>query len=110
MAWAATIEHMYGVVGDHRGGVRKIQAANLARYGQHSKYREVKKKNDLLYLSEDQFIQLAEDAGMINRNARRTLVESLTLRNLCGLPPVTFNRFRKVVRVVRRSILRGFSQ
>ncbi|MCW2552961.1 MAG: hypothetical protein JWR78_2742, partial [Mycobacterium sp.] len=36
--------------------------------------------------SEDQFIQLAEDAGLINRNARRTLAESLTLRNLCGHP------------------------
>ncbi|MUM16179.1 hypothetical protein FZI91_11485 [Mycobacterium sp. CBMA271] len=86
MVWAATIEHMYGVVASHRGGVGKIQAANFARYGQHGKYREVKKKNDLLYLSEDQFIQLSEDAGMINRNARRTLAESLTLRNLCGHP------------------------
>jgi hypothetical protein len=88
MVWAATIEHMYGVVADHRGGVRKIQAANLARYGTHNKYREVKRKNDLLYLSEDQCIQLAEDAGMINRNARRALADSLTLRNLCGHPTI----------------------
>ena len=86
MVWAATIEHMYGVVAAHRGGIKKIQAANLARYGTHSKYREVKKKGDLLYLSEEQFIQLAEDAGLINRNARRTLVDRLTLRNQCGHP------------------------
>ncbi|MFV1363551.1 hypothetical protein AAHH97_08880 [Mycolicibacterium elephantis] len=86
MVWAATIEHMYGVVADHRGGVRKIQAANLVRYGTHSKYREIKRKNDLLYLSEEQFIQLAEDAGMINRNARRMLGDRLTLRNQCGHP------------------------
>ncbi|OBI11110.1 hypothetical protein A5713_06770 [Mycobacterium sp. E2497] len=86
MVWAATIEHMYGVVAAYRGGIKKIQAANFARYGSHGKYREVKKKGDLLYLSEDQFIQLAEDAGLINRNARRTLVDRLTLRNQCGHP------------------------
>lgn len=86
MVWAATIEHMYGVVANHRGGIKFIQAANLARYGKHTKYREVKKKGDLLYLSEEQFIQLSEDSGLINRNARRMLGDRLTLRNQCGHP------------------------
>jgi hypothetical protein len=50
MVWAATVEHMFGVAGSHRGGIKAIQAANLARYGAHDNYREVKKKGDLLYL------------------------------------------------------------
>jgi hypothetical protein len=86
MVWAATVEHMYGAVATHRGGIKKIQAANRSRYGAHSKYREVKQKGDLLYLAESQFIQLAEDAGLINKNARILLNDGLKLRNRCGHP------------------------
>lgn len=86
MVWAATVEHLYVVVRNHRNGIKQFQAANLARYGTHSKYRELKQKGDLLYLAESQFIQLAEDAGLINKNARILLDDSLKLRNRCGHP------------------------
>lgn len=86
MVWAATIEHLYGTVRRHRTGVDAIQAANLARYGTARNYREIKKVDDLLYLSESQFLQLGEDAGMYNRNARQLLVDRLNLRNRCGHP------------------------
>ncbi|MBN3510125.1 hypothetical protein JYB55_14875 [Mycolicibacterium septicum] len=86
MIWAATVEHLYGVVEAHQGGLKKIEAANKTRYGTSKTYRRITNKNGLLYLSESQFIQLAEDAGLINRNARRTLTERLTLRNQCGHP------------------------
>lgn len=86
MVWASTIEHLYGVVRKHPSGVKRIQDANLARFGNAKNYREVKKVDDLLYISESQFIQLSEDAGMFNRNARQVLTERLNLRNRCGHP------------------------
>ncbi|WP_139184206.1 hypothetical protein [Tsukamurella pulmonis] len=86
MTWAATIEHLYGVVAGRKNGVKDIQAKNLSRYGSSKNYREVKKSDDLLYLSESQFIQLGEDVGMYNRNARQVLIERLNLRNRCGHP------------------------
>jgi hypothetical protein len=86
MVWAASIEHLYGVVRERKGGVGAIQAANLERYGMAKNYREIKKVDDLLYMSESQFLQLGEDAGMYNRNARQVLVERLNLRNRCGHP------------------------
>lgn len=86
MVWAATVEHLYGVVKAHPSGVKDIEAANLARYGKSRNYREVKKVDDLLYMSESQFIQLGEDAGIYNRNARQVLIERLNLRNRCGHP------------------------
>lgn len=85
MVWAATIEHLYGVVRAHKGGVKAIQAANMARYAARN-YREIKKVDDLLYVSESQFLQLGEDAGIFNRNARQVLIERLNLRNRCGHP------------------------
>lgn len=86
MVWAATIEHLYGVVRSRKGGVKLIEAANVARYGTAKNYREIKKVDDLLYISESQFLQLAEDAGIFNRNARQVLIERLNLRNRCGHP------------------------
>ncbi|TCC08228.1 hypothetical protein [Kribbella soli] len=86
MVWAATVEHLYGVVKRRGGGVQAVEAANRARYGTSRKYREVKKVDDLLYLSESEFLQLGEDAGMFNRNARQVLAERLNLRNRCGHP------------------------
>lgn len=86
MVWAATIEHLYGVVHAHKDGVKAIQAANLTRYGTARNYREIKKADDLLYMSESQFLQLGEDAGIFNRNARQVLIERLNLRNRCGHP------------------------
>lgn len=86
MVWAATIEHLYGVVRARKGGVKAIQAANRTRYGTARNYREIKKVDDLLYVSESQFLQLGEDAGIFNRNARQVLIERLNLRNRCGHP------------------------
>lgn len=86
MVWAATVQHMYSVVQRHKGGVVKFEQANESRYGNSGKYRQLKKVDDLLYLGEAQFLQLAEDAGMINRNARKVLGERLDVRNLCGHP------------------------
>ncbi len=45
-----------------------------------------RKQGDFLYIGERDFIQLGEDAGMFNRNARQLLHERLKLRNLCGHP------------------------
>jgi hypothetical protein len=86
MLWAATIEHMYGAVDAYKDGYKKLEVENLARYGTSYKYRKLKKKGDLLYLTESQFVQLAEDAGLINRNARTFLDQCLTTRNRCGHP------------------------
>ena len=87
MVWAAVVQHLYSVAGSHRGGVTLVQAANKARFGNAKrKYREIKKQDDFLYLGERDFIQLAEDSGMLNRNARKVLHERLELRNLCGHP------------------------
>ncbi len=86
MVWAAVIQHLYSVVGAHRGGVSAFEAANRARFGTARKYREIRKQDDFLYLGERDFLQLAEDVGMLNRNARKLLQERLDLRNLCGHP------------------------
>jgi hypothetical protein len=86
MVWSAVIQHMYATVGEHRGGISKLEKANKARFGTMKKYREIKKQDDLSYLGEKDFIWIAEDAGVFNRNARKLLHERLDLRNLCGHP------------------------
>jgi hypothetical protein len=86
MVWSAVVQHLYSTVGSHRGGVATVERANKARHGQSKTYREMKKTDDLLYMGEHNFIQVAEDAGMFNRNARQLLHERLRLRNLCGHP------------------------
>jgi hypothetical protein len=84
MVWAAVVQHLYSVAGSHLGGIRLIEQGSKARFG--TKYREMKKQDDLLYLGDKDFIQLAQDAGMFNKNAKRVLQERLDLRNLCGHP------------------------
>jgi hypothetical protein len=86
MVWSATIQHLYSTVGEHRGGIAKVEKANKARFGTMKKYREVKKQDDLSYLGEKDLIWVAEDAGVFNRDARKLLHERLDLRNLCGHP------------------------
>ncbi len=95
MVWAAVMQHMYDVAGSHRGGVRDFEAANLARFGTSRKYREIKKQDDFLYLGERDFITLGEDAGMLNRNARKVLHERLDLRNLWATPRNTGSAEKK---------------
>jgi hypothetical protein len=73
-------------VREHKGGVAAIEAANRTRFGNARTYREIKKADDLLYIGESQFLQLCEDAGLFNRNARALLIERLNLRNRCGHP------------------------
>ena len=86
MTWSAVVQHLYSTAGGHIGGIKAFEAANIARYGSSNAYRQIKKIDDFLYLKESQFLQLAEDAGMYNKNARVLLTERLTLRNLCGHP------------------------
>jgi hypothetical protein len=86
MVWAASVEHLYIVAAAHHNGIRELQRANLARYGQSKNYREIKKKDDCLCVGEANWLQLAEDAGMINRNAKQVLTERLKVRNLCAHP------------------------
>jgi hypothetical protein len=86
LVWAATVEHLYLVASNHRSGIKDLEAANLARFGQSKAYRRIKKKDDFLYIGEANWLQLAEDAGLMNRNARQILIDRLNLRNRCGHP------------------------
>jgi hypothetical protein len=86
MVWSAVVQHLYSLAASHHGGLKLLEKANKTRFGSSRKYREIKKQGDLLYIGERDFIQLGEDAGMFNRNARKLLQERLDLRNLCGHP------------------------
>ena len=86
LVWAAVVEHLYIVASSHANGINALEAANLARFGKSRMYRQIRKKDDFLYLGEANWLQLAEDAGLMNRNARQMLIERLNLRNRCGHP------------------------
>jgi hypothetical protein len=86
MVWAAVMEHLYMTAASHKNGIRDFESANHARFGNSKNYRQIKKRDDFLYLREYDFIQLGEYAGMLNRNARKLLHERLDLRNRCGHP------------------------
>jgi hypothetical protein len=86
MVWAAVVQHLYSHAASHHGGIKEFEKVNKIRFGGARNYREIKKEGDFLYLGERDFIQLGEDAGMFNRNARLLLHERLKLRNLCGHP------------------------
>ena len=86
MAWAAVMEHLYIIASDHPGGIKNFETVNNSRFGKSKTYREIKKKDDFLYIGEANWLQLAEDAGLMNRNARTILTERLNLRNRCGHP------------------------
>jgi hypothetical protein len=86
MVWSACIEHLFTAIAGHPGGVKAMEAANIARYGSSAAYRKIKKRDDFLYLKESAFLLIAEDAGLFNRNARDLLEEKLKLRNRCGHP------------------------
>jgi hypothetical protein len=86
MVWAATVEHLYIVASSYPDGIIDLQIANHSRFGKSRTYREIKKKDDFLYLGEANWLQLAEDAGLMNRNARQMLIDRLNLRNRCGHP------------------------
>jgi hypothetical protein len=86
MVWAATVEYLYIVASDDPDRIKDLEAANFARFRTSRTYRQIKKKDDFLYLGEANWLQLAEDAGLMNRNARQMLIERLNLRNRCGHP------------------------
>lgn len=86
MVWAATIERIYNAIERYGSGLRLIEAANRKRFGSSNAYRPVKKKNDLLYLTDKNLFLICEDAGLFNRNARKLLDEKLDTRNRCGHP------------------------
>lgn len=86
MVWAACVEHLYLTASGHANGVKEFEKANFGRFGSSKSYREIRKKDDFLYLGEANWLQIAEDAGLFNKNARLLLLERLTLRNRCGHP------------------------
>lgn len=86
MVWSASIQHLYSTAASHRGGIKAFEKANTKRFGASKRYRKITKQDDFLYLGERDFIQLGEDAGMFNRNARKVLHQRLETRNLCGHP------------------------
>lgn len=86
MVWAAAVEHIYSAIEAHAGGFKAMEAANKSRFGNSNTYRKIRRKNDLLYLNDKSFLQLCEDAGAFNRNARKLLEEKLDTRNRCGHP------------------------
>jgi hypothetical protein len=86
MVWTAVIEHLYSIIDQRRNGFKELEKTNFTRFGTSKAYRKIGKKDDLLYLSDRNFIQLCEDAGLFNRNARLLLIERLDLRNRCGHP------------------------
>jgi hypothetical protein len=86
MVWSAMMEHLYMTAASRKNGIKGFETANYSRYGGSKNYRQIKKRDDFLYMREYDFIQLAEDAGMLNRNARKLLHERLDLRNRCGHP------------------------
>jgi hypothetical protein len=86
MVWAATVAHLHDVISASPQRIKKLEAANKSRYGNSKNYRKITKQGDLLYLTEAQLVQLGEDAGAYNRNARSILQDSLDLRNKCAHP------------------------
>lgn len=86
MVWAAAVEHIYTAIENQQGGFKKIEAANVKRFGSSNTYRKVGKKNDLLYLNDKNFLLLCEDVAVFNKNARMLLGEKLDTRNRCGHP------------------------
>lgn len=86
MVWAATVGHIYSVIENHVGGLKELELANDGRFGASQTYHRIRKKNDLLYLSDKNFLLICEDAGVFNRNARKLLEEKLVTRNFCGHP------------------------
>lgn len=86
MVWAATVEHIYSAIANQQSGFKTLEKHNAARFGQSSTYKKLRKKDDLLYLSDQNFFQLCEDAGVFNKNARKLLTEKLDTRNRCGHP------------------------
>ncbi|GEA82238.1 hypothetical protein [Cellulomonas uda] len=86
MVWAATMEHIYTTIEAHPNGFKTIEAANKARFGTANTYRRIRHKNDLLHLTDKNFLLLCEDVGVFNKNARKLLEEKLDTRNRCGHP------------------------
>ncbi|WP_142064955.1 hypothetical protein [Pseudarthrobacter sp. B4EP4b] len=86
MVWSAVMEHLYQTIEAQVGGVKMVEAANSARFGNAQHYKRIKKRDDLLYLSDSNFFMICEDAGLFNKNARLLLIEKLDLRNRCGHP------------------------
>lgn len=86
MVWLATVEHIYSAIASQRAGFKTLEKHNAARFGQSSAYKKVEKKDDLLYLSDQNFFQICEDARVFNKNARKLLTGKLDTRNRCGHP------------------------
>lgn len=86
MVWAATIEHIYSVVENHKRGFKMLEAENFKRFEKSSGYRKIKKKNDLLHINDGNLFLICEDAGVFNKNARSILDDALKTRNRCGHP------------------------
>jgi hypothetical protein len=86
MTWSATMSRLHVAIADHHGGIASFEKANADRFVQSAAYRRVRRKDDLMYLRDRDFIELAEKAGLYNKSTRQLLIERLELRNRCGHP------------------------
>jgi hypothetical protein len=50
MVWSAVMEHLYQTIEAQVGGIKTVEAANSARFGNAHNYKKIKKRDDLLYL------------------------------------------------------------
>lgn len=86
LVWSANMSRLYDAIGDRKGGIKSFEKENLARYQDSGAYRKVRNRDDLLYLKDRAFLELAERAGLYNRSTRMMLIERLDLRNRCSHP------------------------
>lgn len=107
MIWAAAMESVYRAIESQGGGFRRFEKANAERFKDKTGYRRVRGRNDLLYLQDSAFIQVCEDAGVINRNGRALLLERLRTRNLCA-HPTQFELGREGTVIFIESLINNF--
>ena len=84
--WAAVMEHLYSRLSEKKL-IKKFDTEFKRRFGRNKKYyRIIRKKQDLLYVKERDFLEISEVAGLYNRNIRAVLIKDLDTRNKCGHP------------------------
>lgn len=78
------VEKTLGGIGDRKIGAVVKFGLVLRGCGNMRTYKRIGKKNDLLYLNGKDCLQLCQDAGVFNRNAKKLLEEKLDTRDRCG--------------------------
>jgi hypothetical protein len=84
MVWNAVIEHLYNLVET----LDALEVVNKRRHrdGEARGYRRIKNMADLWHVSDKQFIEMADLAGVIDRNVRTLLQRHIQLRDYCAHP------------------------